>query len=159
MRRPKEVPPKSTMPGSGGVAAHNDSPLVQALRAQAIGHHFTAADEQLKHILETLQEHREHRKHVTNLVTNHMTKLGLREAKPKDRMLGPNLASIRRAGPGGKEAIQDIYERLEEMVNSKEDSDYMSAQSEAEGDYDTADQGITAALEEVNAAISMRFTK
>lgn len=161
-RRPKEAPkqqPQPAKPGFGGVAAFNDSPLVQALKAQAIGHHVAEPDEQLKHILETLRKHPEHRAFVVNLVSNALMSLGLKELKPKTRFLGLNLMELLNYGMKGKEAITSIYTALEARAKSGEESDYQSAESDAEADYETADEGLEKAMEKVDAMIAARLAQ
>lgn len=166
-RRPKEAPkqpPNPVKPGFGGVAAHNNSPLVQALKAQAIGHHVSEPCEQLMHILKTLKEQRKHRVFVVRLVSEALMSLGLEEKTPKDSFLGLNLMELLNSGMKGKQAITRIYTALEARANearanSGEESDYLSAESDAEAEYETADEGLDNAIKNVDAMIAARLAQ
>jgi hypothetical protein len=145
---------------SFGVAAFNDSPLVQSLRKQTlarkqagIGHDLTDPDDMIMHILQAASmknvtpgdtkdkkmTSRSDRREIIQKVLDVMQSMGLTAKFASERNLAANLRTIRDA-PGGSEAIKKIYLWVEQNYTYKdsqsgEESDYQSATSDVEARF------------------------
>ena len=157
---PGAVPTAPSSTPSFGVAAFNDSPLVQSLRKQTlartqagIGHDLKDPNDMIMHILqaasmknvapsdtkEKKMANRSDRREIIKKVLDVMKDMGLTAKFASELNLAANLRTIRDA-PGGMEAIKEIYMWVEKNYTYKdsrddEESDYKSAESDVEARF------------------------